>query len=104
MPEFLDSYMHVYVHTYICTYMHISPPTSCCVSLPVQEHPPKPDIPWLSIAQWNTCCDLEDLLPVFKGLTSDIVSTPVHCKAGRVEVSLSSSLTLTLSPSPLMYW
>ena len=25
-------------------------------------------------------------MPAFKGLTSDIVATPVHCKAGRVEV------------------
>ena len=52
-----------------------------------QERPEKPDVPWLTTALWNTCCDLEDALPVFKGLTSDIIATPVHCKAGRIEVS-----------------
>ena len=88
-------YIHVCAYMYVHTHAH-PPPAACS-----QEHPPKPDVPWLSLAQWSTCCDLEDLLPAFKGITSDIVSTPVHCKAGRVEVSPSSSLLLsplTLSP------
>ena len=55
----------------------------------MQERPEKPDVPWLTTATWNLCCDLEDILPVFKGLTSDLIATPVHCKAGRVEVSHS---------------
>lgn len=29
---------------------------------------------------------MEELLPCFKGLTKDIVNTPVHCKLGRQEV------------------
>lgn len=51
-----------------------------------QERPEKPDVPWLTAAMWNTSYDLEDILPAFKGITSDIIATPVHCKAGRVEV------------------
>ncbi|CAI8029533.1 Dynein heavy chain 6, axonemal [Geodia barretti] len=54
-----------------------------------KERPEKPDVPWLTTALWNTCCDLEDALPVFKGLTSDIIATPVHCKAGRIEVNVN---------------
>lgn len=29
---------------------------------------------------------MEELLPCFKGLSKDIISTPVHCKLGRLEV------------------
>ena len=54
----------------------------------LQERPEKPDVPWLTTPMWNVCCDLEEMLPSFKGITSDIVTTPVHCKAGRVEVRL----------------
>ena len=52
----------------------------------LQEHPQKPDLPWLTHPVWNTSCDLEEALPVFKGITKDIISTPVNCKLGRLEV------------------
>ena len=60
-----------------------------------QERPEKPDVPWLTTALWNTSCDLEDALPTFKGLTSDIIATPVYCKAGRIEVSTNTLLLNT---------
>ena len=66
-----------------------------------QERPEKPDVPWLTAGLWNICCDLEDMLPAaFKGLKSDIIATPVHCKAGRVEVSMRplKSIRVHLSP------
>lgn len=44
-------------------------------------------MPWLTQQLWKTCCDMEELLPCFKGLSKDIVSTPVHCKLGRLEFS-----------------
>lgn len=41
---------------------------------------------WLTQQIWKTCYDMEELLPCFKGLSKDIVSTPVHCKLGRLEI------------------
>lgn len=29
---------------------------------------------------------MEEILPCFKGLTKDIVNTPVYCKLGRLEI------------------
>ena len=52
----------------------------------IQEYPEKPDASWLTLAQWKICCQLEELLPVFKGMCKDIVITPVSCKMGSVEV------------------
>ena len=52
---------------------------------PPQERPAKPDMPWLIKTVWNTCCDMEDVLPAFKGLCKDLTSTPVYCKLGRWE-------------------
>ena len=43
-------------------------------------------MPWLTLQLWKTCCDMEETLPCFKGLTKDILRTPVHCKLGRLEV------------------
>ena len=52
-----------------------------------KQRPEKPDIPWLTQALWNNCCDLEDTLPAFKNLTTDLVSTPVFCNIGRLLVN-----------------
>ena len=52
-----------------------------------KQRPEKPDIPWLTQAVWNSCCDLEDSLPAFKNLTTDLVSTPVFCNIGRLLVN-----------------
>ena len=38
---------------------------------------------------WNSCLDLEDVLPCFLGLCSDIVTTPVNCKLGRLDVQVN---------------
>ena len=43
-------------------------------------------MPWLTLQLWKTCCDMEETLSCFKGLTKDIIKTPVHCKLGRLEV------------------
>uniref|UniRef100_A0A1X7UKU1 AAA+ ATPase domain-containing protein n=2 Tax=Amphimedon queenslandica TaxID=400682 RepID=A0A1X7UKU1_AMPQE len=51
-----------------------------------KEYPEKPDVPWLSLSQWKTCCQMEEVLPSFKGLCTDIITTPVHCTVGRLEV------------------
>jgi dynein heavy chain len=56
-----------------------------------KEYPDKPDVSWLTLSQWKTCCQLEDLLPSFKGICKDIISTPVHCKLGQLEVNANPS-------------
>ena len=43
-------------------------------------------MPWLTQQIWKTCYDVEETLPCFKGLTKDILSTPVNCKLGRLEI------------------
>ena len=52
-----------------------------------QQRPAKPDVAWLADPVWNTCCDLDDAIPAFKGIKKEIVSTPLYCKMGRLEVS-----------------
>ena len=42
-----------------------------------KERPEKPNVAWLSDAQWKSLCDLEDCLAVFKGMKKDFISTPV---------------------------
>ncbi|XP_076873752.1 dynein axonemal heavy chain 6 isoform X2 [Brachyhypopomus gauderio] len=49
----------------------------------------KPNVPWLSDSVWDTCCDLESTLPCFRGITKDVVSTPITVQLGRLEVSLN---------------
>ena len=67
----------------MCIYTYVS-----CVqpTIIIQEYPEKPDVSWMSLSQWKTCCQMEELLPVFKGICTDIVTTPVHCTVGRLEV------------------
>nr|XP_015200901.1 PREDICTED: dynein heavy chain 6, axonemal [Lepisosteus oculatus] len=54
-----------------------------------KEHTDKPDVPWLTDFLWETCCDLEDRLPCFKGIKKEMVGTPVFIKLGRLEISLN---------------
>ena len=44
--------------------------------------PPKPDVSWLQPWQWLEACRLDSVLPAFKGLKTDIVSTPCWVKFG----------------------
>uniref|UniRef100_A0A8C4FET8 Dynein axonemal heavy chain 6 n=1 Tax=Catagonus wagneri TaxID=51154 RepID=A0A8C4FET8_9CETA len=54
-----------------------------------KEHPPKPDFPWLVTAMWFACCDLEELFPVFKGLTQYIVLHPISIRIGSFETYIN---------------
>ncbi len=67
-----------------CIWNHSTCSYACWYHL--QERPVSPDIPWLTQQIWNTCCDMEDELPCFKGILKDFVCTPVGCKIGRIEV------------------
>ncbi|XP_072318696.1 dynein axonemal heavy chain 6 [Eucyclogobius newberryi] len=54
-----------------------------------KEYPECPDVPWLSDFYWKTCLQLEDILPCFKGISNEIIKTPIIIKLGRFEASLN---------------
>lgn len=58
----------------------------CCHHLPVsitsQEYAERPKVPWLSDFYWQTCCELEDILPCFEGISKEITRTHIHIKLG----------------------
>ncbi|KAG9480610.1 hypothetical protein GDO78_012200 [Eleutherodactylus coqui] len=56
--------------------------------LRLDERPSKPDVPWLYDVLWNSCCDLEEILPCFKGLKVDILSAPIVIHLGQCEWAL----------------
>ncbi|XP_075140366.1 dynein axonemal heavy chain 6 [Leptodactylus fuscus] len=56
-----------------------------------KERPTKPDVPWLSDILWNSCCDLEEILPCFKGLKIDILLAPIVINLGTLEVRINPS-------------
>ncbi|KAM9330540.1 dynein axonemal heavy chain 6 [Gastrophryne carolinensis] len=56
-----------------------------------KERPSKPDVPWLSDVLWNSCCDQEEVLPCFKGIKVDILSSPITIHLGSLEVQINPS-------------
>ncbi|XP_063775637.1 dynein axonemal heavy chain 6 [Pseudophryne corroboree] len=56
-----------------------------------KERPSKPDVPWLSDILWYSCCDLEEVLPCFKGIKVDILSAPVVIHLGSLEIQINPS-------------
>ncbi|KAE8631104.1 hypothetical protein XENTR_v10001083 [Xenopus tropicalis] len=55
-----------------------------------KERPTKPDVPGLSDVLWYSCCDLEEILPCFKGIKNEILSTPVVIHLGSLEVHINT--------------
>ncbi|XP_045684006.1 dynein axonemal heavy chain 6 [Phyllostomus hastatus] len=54
-----------------------------------KERPPKPEAPWLLTPVWFTCCDLEESLPIFAGLTQYILLKPISVRLGSFETSIN---------------
>ncbi|XP_059580544.1 dynein axonemal heavy chain 6 isoform X2 [Alligator mississippiensis] len=54
-----------------------------------KERPSKPNVPWLEDTMWYMCCDLEEMLPCFKGLQKEIVSTHIFIKIGCLDVHIN---------------
>uniref|UniRef100_A0A8C8Z9L8 Dynein axonemal heavy chain 6 n=1 Tax=Prolemur simus TaxID=1328070 RepID=A0A8C8Z9L8_PROSS len=54
-----------------------------------KERPPKPEAPWLLTPMWFACCDLEELFPVFKGLTYSILLHPISIRLGSFETYIN---------------
>ena len=49
----------------------------------------KPEISWLTLETWAGCCNLQESLPAFRNLCSDISKTPVNIIFGRTKLHLN---------------
>jgi len=56
------------------------------------DSPPKPDVSWLQPWQWQETCKLDSVLPAFKGLKDDVVTTPCWVQFGANNVVSSLSI------------
>ncbi|XP_075946793.1 dynein axonemal heavy chain 6 [Anarhichas minor] len=54
-----------------------------------KDNAERPDVPWLSDFYWHTCCELEDTLPCFKGISKEITRTSIHIELGRFQASIN---------------
>uniref|UniRef100_A0A8C5FLE3 Dynein, axonemal, heavy chain 6 n=1 Tax=Gadus morhua TaxID=8049 RepID=A0A8C5FLE3_GADMO len=50
----------------------------------------RPDAPWLSDLQWQTCCGLESTLPCFKGLGRSLTSSNICITLGNASINPES--------------
>uniref|UniRef100_A0A8C5D5F3 Uncharacterized protein n=1 Tax=Gouania willdenowi TaxID=441366 RepID=A0A8C5D5F3_GOUWI len=60
------------------------------------DHPQTPDVPWLTDSYWQTCCQLEDTLPCFKGISEEITKTNFHIQLGSLRSVLSIFTILSI--------
>uniref|UniRef100_A0A7M4FA16 Dynein axonemal heavy chain 6 n=1 Tax=Crocodylus porosus TaxID=8502 RepID=A0A7M4FA16_CROPO len=54
-----------------------------------KERPSKPNVPWLEDTMWYMCCDLEEMLPCFKGLQKEILSMHIFIKIGCLDIHIN---------------
>ncbi|XP_047189968.1 dynein axonemal heavy chain 6 isoform X2 [Scophthalmus maximus] len=54
-----------------------------------KDYAERPDVPWLSDFYWQTCCELEDTLSCFKGISKEITRTHIHIKLGTCNASIN---------------
>nr|XP_057922299.1 dynein axonemal heavy chain 6 isoform X3 [Doryrhamphus excisus] len=54
-----------------------------------KEYPERPDVPWLSDEYWEMCCELEESLPCFKGISNEIIATHIQVQLGCFETSFN---------------
>ncbi|KAM3623278.1 uncharacterized protein V6R79_009492 [Siganus canaliculatus] len=58
----------------------------------------RPDVPWLSDFYWRTCCELENTLPCFRGISKEIIKTDIHIKLGQFQASINPDYRSELPP------
>ncbi|CAL8330997.1 unnamed protein product [Merluccius merluccius] len=49
----------------------------------------RPDALWLSDSHWQTCCELEDTLPCFRGLGRGITRAHICIRLGRLQAAIN---------------
>uniref|UniRef100_A0A8C5DEH4 Dynein heavy chain n=1 Tax=Gouania willdenowi TaxID=441366 RepID=A0A8C5DEH4_GOUWI len=98
-PEILNYFLLSHYQRSL-KYNHFSPiflGCSDCLILSVfQDHPQTPDVPWLTDSYWQTCCQLEDTLPCFKGISEEITKTNFHIQLGSLRSVLSIFTILSI--------
>uniref|UniRef100_A0A8D3AZ06 Dynein, axonemal, heavy chain 6 n=1 Tax=Scophthalmus maximus TaxID=52904 RepID=A0A8D3AZ06_SCOMX len=69
-----------------------------------KDYAERPDVPWLSDFYWQTCCELEDTLSCFKGISKEITRTHIHIKLVTPSFYhlFCDSLYRTALPSPFL--
>ncbi|CAD5112359.1 DgyrCDS1592 [Dimorphilus gyrociliatus] len=65
-----------------------------------RERPKKPDVPWISQANWNSAFDLSDTLESFKNIHTELTKTPCFVKMGNVEVRANPETDPNYVPEP----
>uniref|UniRef100_A0A8C3ADL9 Dynein axonemal heavy chain 6 n=1 Tax=Cyclopterus lumpus TaxID=8103 RepID=A0A8C3ADL9_CYCLU len=53
------------------------------------DYAERPNVPWLSDSYWRTCCELEDTLPCFKGISKEITRMHIHIELGCFQASIN---------------
>ena len=48
----------------------------------LQDDAERPNVPWLTDLDWQTCCELDDTLPCFKDISKEITRTHIHIQMG----------------------
>ncbi|KAI3352270.1 hypothetical protein L3Q82_005249 [Scortum barcoo] len=54
-----------------------------------KDYAERPDVPWLSDLDWQTCCELEDTLPCFKDISREITRTHIYIELGCFQASIN---------------
>ncbi|EDV29711.1 uncharacterized protein TRIADDRAFT_18356 [Trichoplax adhaerens] len=62
----------------------------------------KPDVSWITPETWAACCNLQENLPAFKNLCSDITKTSVSITLGRTKLDLNPAEWEGYHPLPSM--
>uniref|UniRef100_K7FYG4 Dynein axonemal heavy chain 6 n=1 Tax=Pelodiscus sinensis TaxID=13735 RepID=K7FYG4_PELSI len=65
-----------------------------------KQRPAKPDVPWLEDSMWFMCCDLEEILPCFQGIQSEILSTHIFIQLGCLDVHVNPETSETYNSEP----
>ncbi|CAG5929115.1 unnamed protein product [Menidia menidia] len=57
-----------------------------------KDYADRPDVPWLSDFYWQRCCELEDTLACFKGISKEIIRTHIHISLGCFQASVNPEI------------
>ncbi|XP_060075174.1 dynein axonemal heavy chain 6-like [Ylistrum balloti] len=65
-----------------------------------RQRAPKPDVDFIKVLTWNQACDINDTLPIFRGVHTDLLKTPVWVKLGETEIHANPDEYETYEPLP----
>ena len=65
-----------------------------------KDRPTKPTQSWMTLNKWFTALDIGDILPTFRGMARDIVSTPCWVEIGGIIVRANPENDPEYGPEP----